>query len=231
MSMPRTLGPYAERFLTTTRHRVKWRTWERYESALRLHIVPAFGPDTPLVNLTRGVLQDFVTERLGAGYAPRTVRVHVKVVSALLSAAVDENLLDANPAFRLARMFAHRDSEPREKAMPRAELERLLAATLRVDADTSVPWIFASAQNPSRPWSRTHIWRTLRRVCAAAKLPPYSAHAFRHTFASLLADEGVSPWALRDLLGHHSVAITERYVRLRARHRDAVELLDDPARA
>ncbi|MCH7910737.1 MAG: tyrosine-type recombinase/integrase [Candidatus Hydrogenedentes bacterium] len=36
-------------------------------------------------------------------------------------------------------------------------------------------------------------------------------HSLRHTYASLLINEGVPLKVISDLLGHHSTAVTERY--------------------
>ena len=64
-------------------------------------------------------------------------------------------------------------------------------------------------------------------VLEEAEVPRhYRAHALRHTFASLLADHGVSPWTIRDLLGHRDVTTTQLYVQLRERHLVEVDRLD-----
>ncbi len=53
-----------------------------------------------------------------------------------------------------------------------------------------------------------------------------SAHAFRHTYAQTLADEGVAPSVLRDLMDHQSMTTTLGYYKVGdARKRDAMALL------
>ena len=53
-------------------------------------------------------------------------------------------------------------------------------------------------------------------------------HSLRHTFASWLAMQGESLITIRDLLGHKTTAMTERYSHLIADHkRRAAELLED----
>ena len=53
-------------------------------------------------------------------------------------------------------------------------------------------------------------------------------HSLRHTFASWLATQGESLITIRDLLGHKTTAMTERYSHLIADHkRRAAELLED----
>jgi integrase len=66
----------------------------------------------------------------------------------------------------------------------------------------------------------------MQRILAEEGLPLQTMHALRHSFASLLADGGVSPWVLKELLGHSDLATTQGYVHPVSRHRDAVELLD-----
>lgn len=62
------------------------------------------------------------------------------------------------------------------------------------------------------------IERTIDEVCnQGVEDPRYIAvfHTFRHTFASWLAMSGqVTPFELMELMGHKSLALTERYVHL-----------------
>lgn len=48
----------------------------------------------------------------------------------------------------------------------------------------------------------------------AAGLPDVRIHDLRHTFASLLINNGVSLYEVQELLGHSSVAMTQRYAHL-----------------
>jgi integrase len=53
---------------------------------------------------------------------------------------------------------------------------------------------------------------------AKAKLPHVRFHDLRHTYASWLIQAGVSLTAVRDLLGHSSIAVTGRYAHLGTEH-------------
>ena len=65
-------------------------------------------------------------------------------------------------------------------------------------------------------------------ACQRAKIKGLRFHDLRHTFASRLVDSGVDLITVKELLGHHSVRMTERYVhRNEKQKRQAVELLDD----
>ncbi len=65
---------------------VRARTYERYESVCRVHIVPHIG-DKRLANLTEMDVQSLYRERLGSGCSPRTVQyVHLTLHKALKQA-------------------------------------------------------------------------------------------------------------------------------------------------
>ncbi len=51
-------------------------------------------------------------------------------------------------------------------------------------------------------------------VQAAGITKKVSCHALRHTFATYKAERGVSPYQLRDWLGHASLETTQIYVHL-----------------
>ena len=42
----------------------------------------------------------------------------------------------------------------------------------------------------------------------------YSFHSFRHTFATILIENGASPMAVSRILGHSTLAMTNRYVHI-----------------
>lgn len=70
----------------------------------------------------------------------------------------------------------------------------------------------------------------LARACRRAGIPELGWHALRHTFASELIARGASLRAVQELLGHASVAMTERYAHVAPRGlREAVSLLSRAA--
>jgi len=77
-----------------------------------------------------------------------------------------------------------------------------------------------------RPWDRNEPWRTIRRVASRAGVRAHP-HALRRALSTHLVREGVSLPAVRDLLGHASLATTARYVEVdRAGLHRAVACLD-----
>ena len=55
-------------------------------------------------------------------------------------------------------------------------------------------------------------YKELRRIFAAAGVGYVSWHKLRHTFATILVANGASVTAVRDLLGHSSLATTSKYL-------------------
>jgi len=89
------------------------------------------------------------------------------------------------------------------------------------------PWIFPSVEGGLMP----HITpqKAFGRVLKAAGLPShYTCHSLRHTYASLLLADGVSPAYVQEQLGHASIELTVgTYGRwLRKRAPGAVDRLD-----
>ncbi|MFC0398591.1 tyrosine-type recombinase/integrase [Paraburkholderia rhizosphaerae] len=83
-------------------------------------------------------------------------------------------------------------------------------------------WVFAVPSGARL----TTIQKGFQSACARAGIDNFRVHDLRHTFASWLVMAGVSLYVVKDLLGHSSVVVTERYAHL-APHvgRSAVQLL------
>lgn len=69
--------------------------------------------------------------------------------------------------------------------------------------------------------------RAFKKAIDLAGIQDFTVHDLRHTFASWLVSEGVELIKVRDLLGHSSIRMTERYAHLAPlRLHDAVAVLD-----
>lgn len=67
----------------------------------------------------------------------------------------------------------------------------------------------------------------LKYACKRADLRQIGWHVLRHTFGSRLAQEGASPKAIQELMGHSDLTTTLRYMHLApAHHVEAINLLD-----
>src|SRR5438132_1887505 len=73
--------------------------------------------------------------------------------------------------------------------------------------------LFWNQKRPQRALSSKGMQKKMERYAKAAGIKA-SCHSLRHTFASNLLEEGAEVISIRELLGHASVASSERYARL-----------------
>jgi len=79
-----------------------------------------------------------------------------------------------------------------------------------------------------RPLDARNVGRTFRRILRAAKVPRMRFHDLRHSCASLLLAQGVSPRVVMETLGHSRISVTmDTYAHvLPALMRDAADAMD-----
>jgi len=98
-----TLQEQAEKWLATyAQVHCEPSTVQNYELALRKHVLPALGHKR-LREITREDLQRLVAEKVNAGLSRSWIRIIIAPLRELLNHAMDDGLLDRNPALRLAR--------------------------------------------------------------------------------------------------------------------------------
>ena len=101
---------YAERWLEQATGSLKASTVGFYRGNLAQHVLPVLG--TRLVSsIRRADCRLLVTDCRAKGLALATVRGIARTLSAVLSAAVEDEILQANPALRLGRHL-RRGDEP-----------------------------------------------------------------------------------------------------------------------
>jgi integrase len=129
---------------------------------------------------------------------------------------------------------------PKSNKSRRVDMSRQLARTLQgwlslrqaeaiVAGSTSSPWLFPGVQGRllDVDWFTARVWRPLQ---ARAGLRYRTPHQARHTFATLLLQQGESLDYVKVQLGHSSIRVTaDTYVHwLPGSNRGAVDRLDAP---
>ncbi|WP_051023959.1 site-specific integrase [Thiorhodovibrio frisius] len=118
-------------------------------------------------------------------------------------------------------------SKPRDFAISEASLEvrSALVARARWRAENipDCPLVFVKKNGKRISDAR----KGFLAACAKAGIEDFRFHDLRHTCAAWLVTSGVPLTEVRDLLGHSSVTMTERYAHLAPdRIRSAVAILD-----
>lgn len=99
-------------------------------------------------------------------------------------------------------------------------------AAWRAEHCPASPWVFPSPRDHTKPLST--IQKSFRTLCSKAKIEDFRIHDLRHTCASWLVMAGVPLLVVRDLLGHSSIEMTERYAHLAPNQvHDAMRRLED----
>ena len=118
---------------------------------------------------------------------------------------------------------AKRRTIPLNDTARQALLER---ASHRAEHCPASPWVF-SHRNGDRI---KDIKRSFATACKRAGIDNFRVHDLRHTCAAWLVQAGVQLAEVRDLLGHGSIQMTERYAHLAPENiRAAVSRLDSDA--
>jgi integrase len=92
------------------------------------------------------------------------------------------------------------------------------------------PWVFCHP-NGERV-KNIHCRGGFRTACKRARIENFRVHDLRHTCAAWLVTAGVPLAEVRDLLGHHTIGMTERYAHLAPENiRAAVARLDKESRS
>jgi integrase len=76
------------------------------------------------------------------------------------------------------------------------------------------PSIYKGRVKQTDAWTPDSLRRAIQTAARHAGLDGVKTHALRHTCASWLAAAGVSPWMIREVLGHAGLAMTEKYAHL-----------------
>jgi len=305
-----TLQGYASTWLDHIRQIRKHTTYDDYKKRLDQWILTELG-SLQLTEVTRDRVRSMVTDQLNQGLAPKTVQNNVRVLSSLLSQAIEDGLISVNVALkpgkflpkvskrrqvnpftreevsifltsaqrhaaryyplflcavrtglRLGELLALQWSDldfqsrfllvqrnythgkvttPKSGEVRRVDMSRELSKTLadlRVERQLeasangwpNIPeWVFCNETGGLMDGDNLRH-RAFYAILKASGLRRIRFHDLRHTFASLLLQQGESPVYVKVQMGHSSIAITvDLYGHLiPGGNRQAVDRLDEP---
>jgi integrase len=89
----------------------KQATIDSYESILDNHLKPVFG-NVRLDQISRKDIKAFIIKKQNSGLSPNTVRIMRAYLSSVLTQAVDDELIDANPAANTGRYIKKNVTKP-----------------------------------------------------------------------------------------------------------------------
>jgi integrase len=120
-------GDYARQWLNlVATPACKFSTVRSYAVNLRRHVLPVLG-GTPLGAVTRADCRRLIAACRSTGLSPKSIENICRTVSSILSQAVEDGHLSANPAFRLGRYYRQADhAKPEIQPLDREEVQRFL---------------------------------------------------------------------------------------------------------
>jgi integrase len=144
-----TLRSYAKDGLRGLHANLKASTVRFYTENLERHVLPLLG-DRPVASLTRADCRLLITSSRGKGLKLATVKGISRTLSALLSQAVEDEQLSANPCLRMGR-YLRRGDEPKPVIQPltRDEAAHLVAVTAAREPRWQ-PWILCALRTGLR---------------------------------------------------------------------------------
>ena len=122
-----TLAEYATGWLKNIEHERKPSTAGFYGQFLRLYVLPRFG-DSRLDGIEREGVRQFISDLRARGLAKNTIRLAVTTLRAVLNAAIDDRLIEHNPAQGLGRFVKSEKATREATSLKSGEVERLLRA-------------------------------------------------------------------------------------------------------
>ena len=101
-------------------------TGENYRGFLNKRVLPVFG-NLKVTDINRGKVKNFLLEMVGAGYSKSYAGQLKNVISGVLNKAVDDEVIQANPALQLGKNFLKvKDNKDSINTLTSKELKHLL---------------------------------------------------------------------------------------------------------
>lgn len=97
-----------------------------------------------------------------------------------------------------------------EKSKRHVPIAQALWAHLQPEQKSG--FIVHRGKDPTKPITESTYDRSVERIEKQIELHDTTAHGFRHTYITLLAEEGVPLSIIQELVGHESITTTMRYI-------------------
>ena len=144
-----TIETYARRWLSAISGNLKASTIRFYSENLDRHVFPLFG-SRPVRSITRADCKDLITACRGRGLKLNTVKGIARTLSTVLSAAVEDEKLPANPALRMGR-YLRRGDEPETEIQPlNCDESAHLVQTAIAHFPRWAPWVLCALRTGLR---------------------------------------------------------------------------------
>ena len=147
---PPTFGEYAKNWISlTVPVTCKESTLRDYHDILKNHVLPVFG-NYNITDVTRGMVKDFLLGKRKQGYAANTVCHFRDVISGVFNKAIDDEVLQTNPALRMGKYL--RSKKDRREALAPLNSEELsvLLRTVRTHYKEHFPLFLLLARTGLR---------------------------------------------------------------------------------
>ena len=123
-----TFKEYSERWIRRYAEvECKYSTVYGYNLLLKRHLIPEFG-QLAVDRITREQVKNFAARLAGTGLSRNSVRRTIGLLSEILNAALDDRIVERNPAVRILRSRKDRDEKFRPTPLAPSEQESLLSA-------------------------------------------------------------------------------------------------------
>jgi integrase len=128
-----TFADFADEWWQLKRREIGEGTQDDYRRRLEVHLLPYF-EDTLLDEIRADAVDRYKAAKLAKGLAPRTVNMHLVLLSAILESAVERELIDRNPAAGRRRRVKERKPQ-RSYLDTDAQIRALLEAAGELDRE------------------------------------------------------------------------------------------------
>lgn len=135
-------------------------TWYEYDSAMRIHLIPAFGP-IPFLKITREMVKKLVADKVKSGLSRSSVRNLIVPLREMFNHAIDDGAALSNPASRLGRFNYARGDGKKVDPLTKSEVTKLLE-TMREKMPHYCPLILCAARTGMRAGELAALqWRDI----------------------------------------------------------------------